>query len=57
MRDGLKQRGGEAGRERNAEGITIAGGIFGGDEAAFTGDAEFEQATGADEPIDVREQV
>ncbi len=49
MSDWLEERDGEAGRKRDAEGVAVAGCVFGGNEAAFTGDAEFEQAAGADE--------
>ncbi len=56
MRDGLKQRDGKAGRQRDAEGIAIAGRIFGGDQAAFSGNAQFEQAARTDEAGDRFEQ-
>ena len=54
--DRLEKRGGQAGRQRNAEGIAVAGGIFGGDQAAFAGNAQFEQAAGADQAVDGFEQ-
>ena len=56
LRNRLKQRGGQAGRERDAERVAVARGIFGGDEAALAGDAQLEKAAGADEAVDGFEQ-
>ena len=51
LRHRIDERGGQARRKRNAEGITVAGGIFHGDEATLTGDAQFEQAARAQQAI------
>ena len=57
MGDGLEQRDGEAGRKRNAEGVAVAGRIFSGDEAAFARDAQFEEAAGADQAVDMLQEI
>ena len=49
--DWFEQRGGDAGRERNAETVAVAGAVFNGHEAFFAGDAEFQDAPGADQPF------
>lgn len=51
MRHRLEKRGGKTGRQRNAEGIAIAGCILGCDKTAFACDAQFKQATGADQAV------
>ena len=48
MCHGLEQRNSEAGRKWNAECVSVAGCIFGGNEAAFAGDAELEKAARTD---------
>ncbi len=53
--DRLEERGGQSRRKRNAEGIAVTSGIFGGDEAAGVcavwSNAQFKQAAGADETV------
>jgi hypothetical protein len=49
--NGFEQRGGNPGWEWDAEAVAVAGAVFDGDEALFSGDAEFEQAAGADQAI------
>ncbi len=51
VRDRLQQRDGQTRGKGNAQGVAIAGGVFGGDEAAFAGDAQLKQAAGADQPV------
>jgi hypothetical protein len=53
----LKQRRGKAGRERNSEAVAVAGCIFGSYEAAFTGDAQLEQAAGTNQAIDMLQKI
>jgi len=50
MCDRFKQSGSETGRQRNAEGVAIAGCIFSGDEATLACDAELEKAARAHQP-------
>jgi hypothetical protein len=55
LRNGLEQRSGQAGRQGDTERVTVAGGIFGGDESSgiFTAwsEADFEQAAGTDQTV------
>ncbi len=57
MRDRLQQRRGQARRQRNAQRIAIAGRIFGRDQAPLAGDAQFEQAARANQPVDDAQQI
>ena len=57
MRHRLQQRGGQARRERDAQRVAIACRIFCGDQPALTRDADFQQAAGPDEPVNVRQEM
>src|SRR5579859_3649973 len=48
---GFKERGGNAGRERDAEAVAVTGAVFNGDDALFSGDADFQETAGADETV------
>ena len=51
LRDRLHESCGQPGRKRNAERVAIARRIFGGDEAAFAGNAQFQKAASANQPV------
>ena len=57
MRHRLEQRSCQTRRQRNSKAVAIARGIFSCDQALLAGDAQLQQATRADEPVDMREQV
>src|SRR6516225_1641859 len=57
VRNGFEQRDGKSRWQWNAQGIAVSGGIFGGNEAFLTGDAQVEQASCADEAVNMGEPV
>jgi hypothetical protein len=52
LRDGINQRCGKPGGQRNSEGVTITGGVFNCNQAAFARNAEFQETTRAEQAVD-----
>ena len=57
VRHRLQQRSRQPRRQRNPQRIAVAGGVFGGNQAALAGNAQLQQAPRANQPVHLLQQV